>query len=635
MEEEYQLNPDLLDADDIMAEVYELTKLGYIDLVNGLDIQKKSVEVEKYRDNWMNYLCRTWTESCDYTGEVTHHINDEFWLTICKDLWVYLHRDAVSLSNNIKYHESDIEVNATNLNENNEIELKNLLDNESVIDNPHLNYILAIYYYNNNNFIKSLELFQLSAIQHPGVPSSAFYCDWGKAFYQIREVAKGNEKFQSAIKNSPNKWWVYNYWSEVLTEFYQVEKSLEVDKQTLELNPKNIKVYENIAFRLVFNKTNYENELNEVIYKVIVNCSNIQNFYQLLGIRLFENKSYEKSVKILEKALINNPTCPETHSYFARALYKSGVLEKADKEFELAFLLDSKNELQSIHYKDWKLLKLKCASGYSSVQEIPKTEILKNFDLDDKSLFDNYKEWAEMVSYKHGNGDAIKIMFELYFLDNNLAEFNKFPILYQIYKFYVNEKDQIRMGMVGNWIKEIGINSEDYKKEFIKKIKITTGIDFPNIEKLYYIKNKKSVKQEKRVTLVVTPNFKKGNKHKNSLIWYDEWGEPFNENDVGNDPFDLLYYLAWLNENNLEKGIKIDSPISNTYKNKICKNHLRKNRFTYKWCEGDDAQLGKKKSIINNYFKFDLIIKNGTVYHINPDINIELIPYPTDQKTSK
>ena len=123
--------------------------------------------------------------------------------------------------------------------------------------------------------------------------------------------------------------------------------------------------------------------------------------------------------------------------------------------------------------------------------------------------------------------------------------------------------------------------------------------------------------------------------HENELNWFDSVGEEYKKENIGNDPFDFLYYLSWLGKDGESKGMKVGSSMPKEDKGAILDNFLNRNRFMFKWTgeegkESQIAQMARKKSIINNYFKFELILKKGIYYRINPEIIVELESYPTE-----
>ena len=115
----------------------------------------------------------------------------------------------------------------------------------------------------------------------------------------------------------------------------------------------------------------------------------------------------------------------------------------------------------------------------------------------------------------------------------------------------------------------------------------------------------------------------------NYSIHYNDEGVEVRKKGIGNDPFDLLYYLCWLNENN-SPGIKKGDILSDKQKSAIYLKYKFHKRFDGVWADGDKDQIEKKKSIVNNYFNFNLIIKKSTYFCLNDKLSRELKPYPSD-----
>ena len=72
------------------------------------------------------------------------------------------------------------------------------------------------------------------------------------------------------------------------------------------------------------------------------------------------------------------------------------------------------------------------------------------------------------------------------------------------------------------------------------------------------LKKKKQKHDDKIITsqskayknhLILIPKYKTGNKCQNRFQWYDENGD-LKEGKLTDDPFDLIYYVAWLDQSN-------------------------------------------------------------------------------------
>ena len=121
--------------------------------------------------------------------------------------------------------------------------------------------------------------------------------------------------------------------------------------------------------------------------------------------------------------------------------------------------------------------------------------------------------------------------------------------------------------------------------------------------------------------------------HQNIIIWYDANGKEYKKTEVTNDPFDFIYYLAWLKQNGYEKGLYYKKPMSLTDKNSIIpgySDYFNPKRFISEWTKGSKINLEKKPSFIKSYFNTELIKWSGSHYHIRYDIAIELKPYPPE-----
>lgn len=616
---------DSFNIDEVLAEVYELTQLGYIDLVPQIipTIAEEFDKKQYIQNNAIDLLLQ------DELNQGSH------WISNFIKMWVYLNTDKAFYT----YFNDEDYYYFYNKKLNEMCEIKD------EIPNPHHNYFLAIYYFNKEEYFKSAELFQLSENQFTGEISPAFYCDWGRTLFYTKEIKQGMEKFNLATNISPNKWWICNNWSECLNKFNYNRESGEKDQLTLKLNPSDADIYANIAFRFVCNNIDFNESLHNIVIKLIENDLGYVGFYKRLAKRLIDVKEYEKSIIIIKKALMNNYNDFELHSYYAQSLFHLRNMDNARYEFELAFIMDTKNELEEVHFNLWKGIPLSSKTGIEYDTKIPE---YKSVDIFQPEL--PYKQnqliKAQNLIDNNKNEEAINLLFKLYNKSDKICKINKREILRKIANIYgiigENEKRKYLIkfdyeNILGFFSQGLNLSNDDRNKNIIINIINRTKIELPILGKLYSISPPKEPEKtlliKKNLTLL--PAQKVYKKHENKLIWIDSFGEEYKKENIGNDPFDFLYYLSWLSENGEIRGMKVGSSMPKDDKKAILDNFINRNRFMFKWTgeegkESQIAQMARKKSIINNYFKFELILKKGIYYRINPEIIVELSPYPTE-----
>ena len=131
--------------------------------------------------------------------------------------------------------------------------------------------------------------------------------------------------------------------------------------------------------------------------------------------------------------------------------------------------------------------------------------------------------------------------------------------------------------------------------------------------------------------LILIPKYKTGNKCQNRFQWYDENGV-LNEGRLTDDPFDLIYYVAWLDQSN-KKNLYFPNNVMDEHIVEIMgeKHSLGpKARFTSVWAQRDKTGRlkGQRMSDINNKIGKAIISRPETLLIINKNITVDLKPFP-------
>ena len=154
------------------------------------------------------------------------------------------------------------------------------------------------------------------------------------------------------------------------------------------------------------------------------------------------------------------------------------------------------------------------------------------------------------------------------------------------------------------------------------------------------LKKKKQKHDDKIITsqskayknhLILIPKYKTGNKCQNRFQWYDENGD-LKEGKLTDDPFDLIYYVAWLDQNN-KKNLYFSTKVKDEHIVEIMgEKHSfgPKARFNSNWAKDDKygRLKGQRMSDINNKIDTETISRPKTSLIINNKITGDLIPFP-------
>ena len=133
--------------------------------------------------------------------------------------------------------------------------------------------------------------------------------------------------------------------------------------------------------------------------------------------------------------------------------------------------------------------------------------------------------------------------------------------------------------------------------------------------------------------LILIPKYKTGNKCQNRFQWYDENGD-LKEGRLTDAPFDLIYYVAWLDQSN-KKNLYFPNNVMDEHIVEIMgeKHSLGpKARFTSVWAQRDKTGRlkGQRMSDINKKIGKAIISRPETLLIINKNIMVDLQPFPSD-----
>ena len=90
--------------------------------------------------------------------------------------------------------------------------------------------------------------------------------------------------------------------------------------------------------------------------------------------------------------------------------------------------------------------------------------------------------------------------------------------------------------------------------------------------------------------------------------------------------FDFLYYLAWLDIQDLNP-LSVYQTMPGNHKDQICQNYYRLGRFTSKWTTDDIKSKTHYIWLINEKLGFKLIERCGSVITISSECTINLTPF--------
>ena len=133
--------------------------------------------------------------------------------------------------------------------------------------------------------------------------------------------------------------------------------------------------------------------------------------------------------------------------------------------------------------------------------------------------------------------------------------------------------------------------------------------------------------------LILIPKYKTGNKCQNRFQWYDENGD-LKEGKLTDDPFDLIYYVAWLDQSN-KKNLYFSTKVKDEHIVEIMGEihpYGPKARFNSNWAKDDKygRLKGQRMSDINKKIGKEIISRPETSLIINKNITVELQPFPQD-----
>ena len=112
------------------------------------------------------------------------------------------------------------------------------------------------------------------------------------------------------------------------------EENLRVD---LLNDPGNIKKMEELAI-LMYHKGDYDGAI--ALYQRILQLENVSNQYSFLGYLYFEKEEYEKAISFFEKSLDLNPNNAFVYFLLGNAYSRVGKVIQAVNNYDIAIFLD-------------------------------------------------------------------------------------------------------------------------------------------------------------------------------------------------------------------------------------------------------------------------------------------------------
>ena len=128
-------------------------------------------------------------------------------------------------------------------------------------------------------------------------------------------------------------------------------------------------------------------------------------------------------------------------------------------------------------------------------------------------------------------------------------------------------------------------------------------------------------------SIELQPGHLDNHQHKNRVILNPGVNE--HTKYLSNSCFDLLYYLAWLQEEGLP-GLIIYQAVPDQHKSLIYSDYNRRTRFGAKWTEADSRARSDYIWRVNQEIGFRLISKTKSHIILNSFYHIKLLPYHSD-----
>ena len=508
--------------------------------------------------------------------------------------------------------------------------MENIYSKSWIQSNPHFNYMLAQYYMANGLNTQAHKFFTTAEELFNENSSPSFYCDWGTNLFRCSDIELANEKFEKAAKIASDRWWLYSIWAENLSLYGNKEDSMVKDQLALDLEPKNTEFYIKSGYRLIQNTYDYEGGIQLLLQKANEIGLDPFTFYKELGIKLYNNKCFEKAKYILQEALQMNPKSALVNSWYAKSLYYNLQYEDAELKFKEADELDYNRELDKEHYELWYFTLISFDQNKKAMKVSVKLHEVEHPE-------DEYAEEAEYEEIKDKEINETEKQLRSLFKGFSEIPIDRHSKRTQLFRDLATNVSNplVKLNHI-NIIKNmefhnpIDISKYEYSI-LLNNLQLDTGLSFPSLGELFSLIQSKSSTPGKEIirdTITLIPKHRIGNKHKNEIIYVNNDGEANKKQGAGNSAFDLLYYLGWLKINN-KIGIEKGDVLTDKQKSKLCPNHSKHKRFHSVWADGEKDQLDKMKSIVNKYFDFELIIIKNSKFSINDGLIIDLKPYPS------
>jgi len=447
------------------------------------------------------------------------------------------------------------------------------------------------------------------------------YDHWGRSVYEANINPNSAYKlFQKAFDSSPNDIQFYLYWADALSgdEYEDFETAFILYKEAANLLPGEYKVYSKWG-RALFESQNY-NEAIEKFSKAHELEKNDWLIYYYKGVSFLHLKKLENSISNFEIAIqLIEPKDPDISFLYQRwgqALIRIGEVIKGKDCFEKAVRLSPEkwemfiiwgNELEELNKYDEAFV------VYNNALNVSKYS--GDIDAQSKSIIYESRGFCAVEMGKRS------IALENF---NSAKEFSNSTNLDKIISYLedcINDQIEAKLAKVQK--------ERDELKSRVKQLE-------PSIEN-GKPKKQKPPHPEYKNHLILTPKYRTGNKCKNTFLWYDENGAK-KEGRLTDDPFDLIYYVAWLD---LRKSKKKKEKKNLYFSKNVTDEHIveimgekhlfgPKDRFNSNWATEDKSGRlkGQRMSDINNKIGKEIISRPETSLIINKNITVDLKPFP-------
>jgi tetratricopeptide (TPR) repeat protein len=188
---------------------------------------------------------------------------------------------------------------------------------------------LGLYYRNQKDYPKALKEFNTAlSISPEYAPAAGNIVDM---YLEKRDFTKAKEYYDLAAKLDPGDKLLLNRHGRILLGTDQIDKAIEVLKESTLVNPFYMPAYNNLALAY-FKKNDLENSIKWYDYALALDSKNSELWVNK-GIALFSNKEIFAARSAFESAIAIDPDNLGAHNNLGVTYLRNGEFDLARKEF--------------------------------------------------------------------------------------------------------------------------------------------------------------------------------------------------------------------------------------------------------------------------------------------------------------